>query len=291
MTPRGDAVAISEMKIPFTKMHGAGNDYVYVNGFEVTLADPAAVARAVSPRRKGIGSDGLILIQPSTTAAVRMEMYNADGSRGEMCGNGIRCVAKYAYEHGLASENPLRVETDSGVRTLELDIADGKVRSVNVDMGEPILDPARIPARFDGERIVDVPLAVDGERYRVTCLSVGNPHCVLFLPEIASLDLEAIGPRFERHERFPKRVNTEFIGVLGRAEVNMRVWERGSGETAACGTGACAAAVAGVLTGRTDRRVLVHLAGGDLSIEWRERDGRVYMRGEAVEVFRGEIEV
>jgi diaminopimelate epimerase len=279
------------MKIPFTKMHGAGNDYVYVNGFEVTLADPGAVARAVSPRRTGVGSDGLILIQPSAVAAVRMEMYNADGSRGEMCGNGIRCVGKYAYEHGLAQENPLRVETDAGVKTLELDVVDGKVRSVNVDVGEPILDPARIPGRFDGPRVVDAPLEVDGETCQVTCVSMGNPHCVLFLPEIAALDLEAIGPRFEHHQRFPKGVNTEFVQVLWRGEVNMRVWERGSGETAACGTGACAAAVAGVLTGRTDRRVLVHLAGGDLSIEWRERDGHVYMRGEAVEVFRGEIEM
>ena len=279
------------MKIPFVKMHGAGNDYVYVNGFELTLPDPAAVARAVSPRRKGVGSDGLILIQPSTIAAVRMEMYNADGSRGEMCGNGIRCVGKYAYEHGLTKQNPLRIETDAGIKTLELDVSDGEVRSVNVDMGEPILDPAAIPARFDGSQVVDAPLAVDGETWRVTCLSMGNPHCVLFLPEIAALDLETLGPRFEHHERFPKRVNTEFVRVLGRAEVNMRVWERGSGETAACGTGACAAAVAGVLTGRTDRGVLVHLVGGDLSIEWRERDGHVYMRGEAVEVFRGEVEV
>jgi diaminopimelate epimerase len=279
------------MKIPFVKMHGAGNDYVYVNGFELTLPDPAAVARAVSPRRKGVGSDGLILIQPSTIAAVRMEMYNADGSRGEMCGNGIRCVGKYAYEHGLTKQNPLRIETDAGIKTLELDVSDGEVRSVNVDMGEPILDPAAIPARFDGSQVVDAPLAVDGETCRVTCLSMGNPHCVLFLREIAALDLETLGPRFEHHERFPKRVNTEFVRVLGRAEVNMRVWERGSGETAACGTGACAAAVAGVLTGRTDRSVLVHLVGGDLSIEWRERDGHVYMRGEAVEVFRGEVEV
>jgi diaminopimelate epimerase len=279
------------MKIPFTKMHGAGNDYVYVNGFEVKVVDPAAVARAVSPRRKGIGSDGLILIQPSSVAAVRMEMYNADGSRGEMCGNGIRCVGKYAYDRGITRDNPLRVETDSGIKTLELDVQGGAVRSVNVDMGEPILEPARIPVRCEGSRVVDAPLEVAGEIHRVTCVSMGNPHCVLFLQDIAALDLETIGPRFERHERFPKGINTEFIEVLGRNEMDMRVWERGSGETAACGTGACAAAVAGVLTGRTDRRVLVHLAGGDLTIEWRERDNHVAMRGEAVEVFRGEIDV
>jgi diaminopimelate epimerase len=272
-------------------MHGAGNDYVYVNGFEVTIADPAAVARAVSPRRKGIGSDGLILVQPSSVAAVRMEMYNADGSRGEMCGNGIRCVGKYAYDHGLARENPLRVETDCGIKTLELEVHEGKVRSVNVDMGEPILEPGLIPVRFEGSRIVDAPLEVAGETHRVTCVSMGNPHCVLFLPDITALDLETIGPRFERHERFPKGINTEFVQVRGPGEADMRVWERGSGETAACGTGACAATVAGVLTGRTSRRVLTHLAGGDLTIEWRESDGHVAMRGEAVEVFRGEIDV
>jgi diaminopimelate epimerase len=279
------------MKIPFTKMHGAGNDYVYVNGFEVRIPDPAAVARAVSPRRKGIGSDGLILVEPSSVAAVRMEMYNADGSRGRMCGNGIRCVGKLAYERGLTRENPLRVETDAGVKTLELEIAEGKVCNVTVDMGPPILDPRQIPARFEGARAVDVPLVVNGATYHVTCVSMGNPHCVLFLPEISTLSLETIGPCFENHERFPDRVNTEFVRCLGRGEMSMRVWERGSGETAACGTGACAAAVAGVLTGRTDRSVLIHLAGGDLAIEWREHDEHVMMRGEAVEVFRGEIEI
>jgi diaminopimelate epimerase len=279
------------MKIPFTKMHGAGNDYVYVNGFEVRIADPVAVARAVSPRRKGIGADGLILVEPSQVAAVRMEMYNADGSRGEMCGNGIRCVGKLAYERGLARENPLRVETDAGVKTLELEVVDGKVASVTVDMGLPILEPWKIPARFDGPRAVDVPLSVDGRRYEVTCVSMGNPHCVVFLPEISALPLETVGPLFEKHEVFPNRVNTEFVRCRGRGEVDLRVWERGSGETAACGTGACAAGVAGALTGRTDRCVLVHLAGGDLVVEWRERDDHVMMQGDAVEVFRGEIEL
>ena len=278
------------MKIPFTKMHGAGNDYVYVNGFDLQIADPPALARALSPRRKGIGSDGLILIQPSSVAAVRMEMYNADGSRGEMCGNGIRCVGKYAWEHGLARENPMRVETDAGIKMLELEVSDGEVRSVNVDMGEPILDPARIPAHFDGPTAIDAPLEVDGEIHRVTCVSMGNPHCVLFVADVGALDLEAIGPSFEHHARFPKRTNTEFVQVLSPREVKMRVWERGSGETAACGTGACAVAVGAALTGRTDRRVRVHLLGGDLDIEWRA-DGHVAMRGEAVEVFTGEIEI
>ncbi|MET0152401.1 MAG: diaminopimelate epimerase, partial [Candidatus Binatia bacterium] len=274
----------------FTKMHGLGNDYVYVNGFDVHIADPAALARAVSPRRKGIGSDGLILIRPSSVAAVGMEMYNADGSRGEMCGNGIRCVGKYAWEHGLAREHPLRVETDAGIKMLELEVSDGKVRSVNVDMGEPILDPARIPARFDGPTVIDAPLEVSGEVHRVTCVSMGNPHCVLFLADVGALDLETIGPRFEHHSRFPKRTNTEFVEVLSPREAKMRVWERGSGETAACGTGACAAAVAAALTGRTERRVRIHLLGGELDIEWRG-DGHVAMRGEAVEVFTGEIEL
>jgi len=278
------------MKIPFTKMHGAGNDYVYVNGFALQIPDPAALARAVSPRRKGIGSDGLILVQPSSVAAVRMEMYNADGSRGEMCGNGIRCVGKYAWEHGLARENPLRVETDAGIKTLELEISNGTVQRVEVDMGEPILDPARIPARFDGPTAIDVPLDVGGDVRRVTCVSMGNPHCVLFVDDVDDLDLAAVGPGFEHHERFPRRINTEFVQVLSPSEVKMRVWERGSGETAACGTGACAAAVAGALTRKTERRIRVHLLGGDLDIDWR-RDGHVRMRGEAVEVFTGEVEL
>jgi diaminopimelate epimerase len=278
------------MKIPFTKMHGAGNDYVYVNGFALQIPDPAALARVVSLRRKGIGSDGLILVQPSSVAAVRMEMYNADGSRGEMCGNGIRCVGKYAWEHGLARENPLRVETDAGIKTLELEISNGKVRSVDVDMGKPILDPARIPVRFDAATVIDAPLEVGGEIHRVTCVSMGNPHCVLFVSDVDELDLAAVGPRFEHHERFPKRINTEFVQVLSPTEVRMRVWERGSGETAACGTGACAAAVAAALIRRTGRRVRVHLLGGDLDIDWRS-DDHVSMRGEAVEVFTGELEL
>src|SRR5262245_15704314 len=278
------------MKIPFTKMHGAGNDYVYVNGFVLQIPDPAALARAVSLRRKGIGSDGLILVQPSTVAAVRMEMYNADGSRGEMCGNGIRCVGKYAWEHGLARENPLRVETDAGIKTLELEISNGKVRSVDVDMGEPILDPARIPVRFDAATVIDAALEVGGEVHRITCVSMGNPHCVLFVSDVDELDLAAVGPLFEHHERFPKRINTEFVQVLSPSEMKMRVWERGSGATPACGTGACAAAVAAALTRRTGRRVRVHLLGGDLDIDWRS-DGHVSMRGEAVEVFTGELEL
>ncbi|MGH7856843.1 MAG: diaminopimelate epimerase [Candidatus Binatia bacterium] len=279
------------MRVPFTKMHGAGNDYVYVNGFEVKLADPAAVARLVSPRHRGIGSDGLIVIQPSEIAHCRMEMYNADGSRGEMCGNGIRCVGKYVFEHGIAREKIIRVETDAGVKALELETAAGLVTRVTVDMGEPILDPPRIPVRAETPRVVDLPLDVGGTTWRITCVSMGNPHCVVFVPEVSSLDLPAIGPGFEHHEIFPRRVNTELVEVLSRRELRMRVWERGSGETEACGTGACAAAVAGVLTGRAERRVTIHLLGDDLEIDWRESDGHVTMRGEAVEVYRGEIEI
>jgi diaminopimelate epimerase len=279
------------VKLPFVKMHGAGNDYVYVNGFSTEVADPVELAKLVSPRRTGIGSDGLILVRPSDVADCRMEMYNADGSRGLMCGNGIRCVGKLAWDDGLTRANPMRVETDCGVKTLELVVEHGRVVAANVDMGEPILEPARIPVRFDGERMIDQPIRAAGGRYTGTAVSMGNPHFVIFLPEVDGLDLERIGPSFERHEIFPERVNTEFSKVLSPSEARMRVWERGSGETAACGTGACAAVVAGVLTGRLSRKTLVHLNGGDLEIEWRESDGHVFMRGEAVEVFRGEIEI
>jgi diaminopimelate epimerase len=274
-------------EIRFTKMHGTGNDYVYVNAAETPVADPVALARRLSPRRTGVGSDGLILIRPSTSAACRMEMYNADGSRGEMCGNGIRCVGKYAYERGIARVNPMTVETDAGIKTLDLVITDGKVSAVSVDMGAPILDGPRIPVGAEG-RVVNHALAVDGATYEVTCVSMGNPHCVVFQAGIDALDLPALGPRFEHHPFFPSRVNTEFVEVADRSAVRMRVWERGSGETLSCGTGACAVVVAGALTGRTGRRVRVHLRGGDLDIEWGA-DDHVRMRGDAVEVFEGTV--
>jgi diaminopimelate epimerase len=278
--------------LSFIKMHGIGNDYVYVyvDAFAHRIGDPAALARRVSPRRTGVGADGLILIAPSSAADCRMEMYNADGSRGEMCGNGIRCVAKFAFERGLSRANPMRIETDAGVKTLYLETRGDQVERVTVDMGEPILDGPRIPVAAEG-RVIDAPLAVDGTTYRVTCVSMGNPHCVVFLPDVEALDLEQLGPGFEQHRFFPRRVNTEFVRVDGRAALTMRVWERGSGETAACGTGACAALVAAVLTGRAERAATLHLRGGDLAVEWREADGRVYMTGAAEEVFRGEIEV
>lgn len=281
-------------RVAFIKMHGIGNDYVYVDGHANPIADPAAFARRVSPRRTGIGSDGLILILPSGVADCRMEMYNADGSRGEMCGNGIRCVGKFVYDHGICRKKSLQVETDAGIKSLELDVHNQRVAAVTVDMGPPILDGPSIPVAAAGE-VVDQSLVVEtdsGPRsYSVTCVSMGNPHCVLFLDEVEDLPLASLGPRFEHHPFFPKRVNTEFVRVDRRDEVRMRVWERGSGETAACGTGACAVVVAGVLTGRTERRCRVVLNGGALEIEWREADGHVFMTGPAEEVFRGEIEV
>ena len=278
------------MKLPFTKMHGISNDYVYVNTFSTTVTDPPSLARRLSERRTGIGGDGLILICPSPTAHARMEMYNADGSRGAMCGNGIRCVGKYVYDHGLARDNPLKIDTDSGLKVLFLELEDRSVTRVTVDMGEPILDGRQIPLATPGQ-MIDQPLTVDGTAYQVTCVSMGNPHCVTFVEDVEPLALETLGPKFEHHPFFPDRVNTEFIQVVSPTELNMRVWERGSGETWACGTGACAAAVAAMLTDRAERRVSVHLRGGDLDIEWRTADGHVYMTGAAEEVFEGTVEV
>jgi diaminopimelate epimerase len=278
------------MKLPFTKMHGISNDYVYVNAFVTKIVDAPTVAQKVSDRHTGIGGDGLILICPSDTAHARMEMYNADGSRGKMCGNGIRCVGKYVYDHGLVRTNPLKIDTDTGLKTLFLELTDGKVTRVTVDMGEPILDGPNIPVAAKGQ-VINQPLEVEGKSYQVTCVSMGNPHCVTFIDAVEPLDLEKTGPKFEHHPFFPERVNTEFIQVMSPTELNMRVWERGSGETWACGTGACAAAVAAVLNNKAGRRVTIHLRGGDLEIEWRAEDNHVYMTGPAEEVFEGTIEV
>jgi diaminopimelate epimerase len=272
----------------FTKMHGAGNDYVYVNCFDETPpADLAALAVAVSDRHKGIGSDGLILIRPSSAADARMQMFNADGSEAEMCGNGVRCVAKYLYDHNVARKETLRIETGRGVLVLKVLTSGGKVDRVRVGMGQPILKSAEIPTRLSGDPPVLVPLDVAGRELRVTCVSMGNPHCVTFVDEIVDDLVLRIGPQIERHPAFPKRVNAEFVKVLSRTETVLRVWERGSGETQACGTGACAAAVAGVLAGLTDRKILTHLPGGDLELEWTS-SGEVEMTGPAVEVFEGE---
>jgi diaminopimelate epimerase len=276
-------------RLEFTKMHGTGNDYVYVNAAEGLPGDPRVLARRFADRRTGIGGDGLILICPSEVADCRMEMYNADGSRGEMCGNGIRCVAKYAYDRGIARRSPMAIETDAGIRTVELDTRDGRVSEVTVDMGAPVLEGRLIPVDADG-RVIARDLAVNGTVYQVTCVSMGNPHCVVFERSVEGLPLDEIGPHFEHHAFFPRRVNTEFVEVLGRDAVRMRVWERGSGETLSCGTGACAVVVAGALTGRTGRRVRVHVRGGDLDVAWDD-DDRVRMRGNAVEVFEGTVEV
>ncbi len=272
----------------FTKMHGAGNDYVYVDCFEETMpADPARLATVVSDRHTGIGSDGLILICPSTVADARMKMFNADGSESEMCGNGIRCVAKYVFDHGIARKERLAIETKRGVLDLELETSRGKVDRVRVNMGAPILAAAQIPTRLPGDPPVNVPLDVAGRELAVTCISMGNPHCVAFVDALTDDLVLRVGPQIERHPAFPNRVNAEFVQVVSRGEMIMRVWERGSGETRACGTGACAAAVAGALSGRTDRRVVVHLRGGDLELDWSD-GGTVYLTGPAVEVFTGE---
>lgn len=276
----------------FTKMHGIGNDYVYVNCLEETVENPEAVARFVSDRHFGIGSDGLILIKPSKTGDFQMDMYNADGSSSQMCGNGIRCVAKYVYDYGLTDKTEVDIETKAGMKHIVLTVEHEKAVKARVDMGEPILEPAKIPVTGEGERMVNQPILVDGEEYRMTCVSMGNPHAVVFMEEpVKDLELEKIGPKFEFHERFPERVNTEFMNVLDRRTMDMRVWERGSGETLACGTGTCAAVVAAVLNGLTERKVLVHLLGGDLEIFWNEKDNHVYMTGAAETVFEGEIDL
>ena len=276
----------------FTKMHGIGNDYVYVNCLKETVENSSEVSKIVSDRHFGIGSDGLILIKPSDVADFYMEMYNADGSRSAMCGNGIRCVAKYVYDYGLTDKTEVDIDTAAGIKHIVMTLKDGKVEKVRVDMGEPILKPELVPVIGEGDMLVNEPIMVAGEEYHMTCVSMGNPHAVVFLDEdVKNLDIEKIGPKFENHERFPERVNTEFMNVIDRHTMNLRVWERGSGETWACGTGTCASVVAAVLNGLTERKVLVHLLGGDLEIHWNEEDNHVYMTGPAATVFDGEIEL
>lgn len=275
----------------FTKMHGCGNDYVYVNLFEEQIENPAKVSIAVSDRHFGIGSDGLITIGASEIADFRMRIYNADGSEAEMCGNGIRCVAKYVYDHKLTDKTEITVETGAGVKTLQLTVEDDKVTLVRVDMGEPILTPDEIPVVADGNRVVDEPIVVDDKEWRMTCVSMGNPHAVVFVDDVAHFELEKYGPLFENHVRFPKRTNTEFVQIISRNEAIMRVWERGSAETWACGTGTCATVMACILNGLTDNDVLVHLRGGDLRIVYDEKSNHVFMTGPAAEVFEGEIQL
>jgi len=285
----------------FTKMHGIGNDYVYVNGFEEKVEDKSAAAIKVSDRHFGIGSDGLIFINPSDKAPIEMEMYNSDGSRAEMCGNGVRCVAKYAYDNGLVKDTVFDVDTLAGIKKIELTIDEktGKAALAKVNMGAPVLEPEKVPAKaelfagYDSGAIVNLPLIVAGKEYKVTCVSMGNPHAIVFIDcDVKDFPLEEIGPLFEKHEAFPRYTNTEFIHVLDENTLQMRVWERGAGETLACGTGACASMVAAYLNGLTGKVVTVKLLGGDLHIEWDgDETHPVYMTGSATTVYTGEIEL
>ncbi|GFO60986.1 diaminopimelate epimerase [Geomonas silvestris] len=273
-------------------MQGAGNDYVYVNCFEEQVADPAAVAVKVSNRNFGIGSDGLILIMPSDQADVRMRMFNSDGSESEMCGNGIRCVAKYAYDHGIVAKKEITAETGAGILTLQLFTnAANKVDKVRVNMGPPRLTRAEIPMQGSpAEKVINVPLNILHSTFNITCASMGNPHCVIFVDDVENLQVEKYGPLIENHELFPRRTNVEFVQIISRTEIRQRTWERGAGETLACGTGSSAVTAACVLNGLTEKKILNHLSGGDLEMEWAE-DGNIYMTGPAVEVFSGEIAI
>ena len=274
----------------FTKMHGIGNDYIYINSFEEKIVPDEMTEEiiAMSDRHKGIGGDGVIFILPSEVADARMRMFNADGSEGKMCGNGIRCVGKYVYDKGISHNNPLMVETESGIKKLDLEIVDGKVATVTVDMGCPSLVPTDIPVKLGVDKVVNYPLKINDNEYFITCVSMGNPHCVIFTTNVDNIDLEKIGPLFENHPLFPERINTEFIEVIDDTTLKMRVWERGSGETLACGTGACASVVAAVYNDivKKNEEIKVILKGGDLYITFD--DERVIMRGGATEVFTGE---
>ncbi len=288
------------MKFQFTKMQGCGNDYIYVNGFteKIPQEEKTELVRHISDRHFGIGGDGVIFINPSAEADFEMEMYNADGSRAEMCGNGIRCVAKYVYDKDLTDKTDISVISCGQIKYLQLFLKEGRVDTVRVNMGAPELRPERIPVTvaeagtpLEQERIVNAPIIVQGKEYKMTCVSMGNPHAVIFLEDVTNLEIEQIGPYFENHERFPKRINTEFVKVLDKKTVQMRVWERGTGETLACGTGCCATVVACILNGLTDEKVTVKLLGGEIEIEWDREANLVYMTGPAVTVFEGEYDV
>lgn len=273
----------------FTKMHGAGNDYIYVNAMQEKVLNPSEIALRISDRHFGIGSDGLVLIMASDCADFRMRMFNSDGSESEMCGNASRCIGKYVFDKGLTDHTSVTLETKAGIKVLDLTVVDGKVSTVRVDMGEPILEPVNIPMDFPGDYAIQVPVTVRGKEYLLNGVSMGNPHAVIFTEGIDALNLPAIGPDFEHNELFPKRTNTEFVEVIDNEHVRMRVWERGAGETLACGTGACAVLVAGVLSGHLHRKAQVDLLGGTLQIEWNAENNHVYMTGDAVTVFEGEI--
>lgn len=273
----------------FTKMQGCGNDYVYVNGFTEKIADKPAFVKAVSDRHFGVGGDGAIFINPSEEADFEMEMYNADGTRAEMCGNGIRCVAKYVYDKGLTDKEQISIVSFGNVKYVDLYVKEGLVSSVRVNMGEPILEAEKVPVKSAMKRSVDEPVTVNGKEYRMTCVSMGNPHAVVFMEDVANLDIASVGSLFENHQVFPNRTNTEFVEVVDRTHVNMRVWERGTGETLACGTGCCATVVAGVLNGLTEEKVTVRVLGGEIEIQWDREENLVYMTGPAATVFEGEF--
>ena len=275
----------------FTKMHGCGNDYVYVNCFEEKIDNPKEVAIKVSDRHFGIGSDGLILICPSEIADFRMALYNADGSESEMCGNGVRCVAKYVYDNKLTDKKYISLETLAGIKYLDVTTENDKVVMVKVDMGEPILEAEKIPVVSENEKVIDEEIEVLGKKYNMTCVSMGNPHAVVFVDDTAGFDLETVGPHFENHKVFPERVNAEFVQVIDRKTINMRVWERGSGETLACGTGTCACVMACILNGKTEDEVLVHVLGGDITVKYDRESGHIFMTGPASTVYTGEIEL
>ena len=273
----------------FTKMQGCGNDYVYVNGFTEKIADKPAFVKAVSDRHFGVGGDGAIFINPSEEADFEMEMYNADGTRAEMCGNGIRCVAKYVYDKGLTDKEQISIVSFGNVKYVDLYVKEGLVSSVRVNMGEPILEAEKVPVISAMKRSVDEPVTVNGKEYRMTCVSMGNLHAVVFMEDVANLDIASVGSLFENHQVFPNRTNTEFVEVVDRTHVNMRVWERGTGETLACGTGCCATVVAGVLNGLTEEKVTVRVLGGEIEIQWDREENLVYMTGPAATVFEGEF--
>lgn len=275
----------------FTKMEGCGNDYVYVDCTKEGLNNPGEIARMVSDRHYGIGSDGLILIKPSPKADFFMEMYNSDGSQSQMCGNGIRCVGKYVYDNGLTGKTDISIDTLAGIKYLKLKVSEGKTESVKVNMGSPVLKASLIPVVSCNDEVISEDITVDGRNYKMTCVSMGNPHAVVYVDSVDGLDIEKIGPYFENHERFPERTNTEFVQVIDRRTLKMRVWERGAGETLACGTGACASLVASVLNGLCDDAAKLILLGGALEISWDRNENTVYMEGPAKTVFSGEIDI
>lgn len=279
------------VKMKFTKMQGCGNDYVYVNCFKEEVSQAPELARKISDRHFGIGSDGLILIKPSDKADFIMDMYNADGSKSQMCGNGIRCVAKYVYDNGLTDKKQISIETGAGIKYLDLKIEEDKVVEVTVDMGKPITQAELIPVVSDKKEVIAQPVTVSDITYEMTCVSMGNPHAIVFVEDTKKIDIEKIGPLFEHHHMFPERTNTEFIHVINRNKIDMRVWERGSGETLACGTGACASVYACILNGLTEDNVTVQLLGGELKIRYDREEEKIFMTGPAVTVFHGEIDL